>query len=225
MSAQEEAKKNAARAALAYLPESGIVGLGTGSTAKHFIDGVGELIKEGRKFSAVPTSEQSRIQALDLGIPLAPVDGPWEIDVCVDGADEVSDALDLIKGGGAAHTREKIVNYASRCNIIVVDDSKLSPQLGEKWKVPLEILHFAHRATAEALRTFGELSQRQKNGQALITDSGNYVYDLATGPITDPRELDTRLRALPGVVETGLFCQRADIVLIATQEGVIEKKK
>lgn len=225
MSAQDAAKKAAARAALAYVPESGVVGLGTGSTAKHFIDGIGELVAAGRKLSAVPTSEQSRLQAESLGIPLAPADGPWDIAITVDGADEVSDALDLIKGGGAAHTREKIVNQASRMNVIVVDESKLSSKLGEKWHVPLEVLPFAHLATAQALSAWGQPVLRHKDGEVVRTDSGNFIYDLACGPIDDPLALDTALRAVPGLVETGLFCARADVVIVASESGVRELKR
>src|SRR5271154_5001913 len=113
---QDEAKLEAARAALAELPEAGVVGLGSGSTAKLFIDEVGALVKAGRKLVGVPTSDGSRAQALALGIPLLADDGPWEIDVTVDGADEVDAALNLIKGGGGAQTREKMVNYASKRN-------------------------------------------------------------------------------------------------------------
>jgi ribose 5-phosphate isomerase A len=140
MSAQDDAKRAAARAALDELPEEGVVGLGSGSTSKLFIDEVGALVKAGRRLSGVPTSEASRAQAKALGIPLLADDGPWTIDVTVDGADEVSEALDLIKGGGAAHTREKIVNRASKRNVIIVDASKLSARLGEKWSVPTEVL-------------------------------------------------------------------------------------
>jgi len=225
MSSQDDAKKAAARAALAYVPESGVVGLGTGSTAKHFIDGVGELVQAGRKLTAVPTSEASRAQAESLGIPLAPADGPWDIAVTVDGADEVSSELDLIKGGGAAHTREKIVNQASRLNIIVVDESKLSEKLGEKWSVPLEVIPFAHEATAQALTRWGSPVLRKKDGQLVRTDSGNLVYDLACGTIDSPAELDTELRALPGIVETGLFCARANVVIVAAPGGVKELKR
>lgn len=225
MSSQDDAKKAAAEAALRFVPESGVVGLGTGSTAKFFIDGVGRLVKEGRKLSAVPTSEQSRQQAESLGIPLAPIAGPWDIAVTVDGADEVSAGLDLIKGGGAAHTREKIVNHASRMNVIVVDESKLSKQLGEKWPVPIEVLSFAPEATARALSLFGSPKRREKNGAPVMTDSGNFVYDLSAGLIADPAALDRELRAIPGVVETGLFCGRADVVLVAGASGVTELRR
>lgn len=222
MSSQDAAKRAAAEAALAYVPEKGVVGLGSGSTAKYFIDGVGRLVKEGRELIAVPTSEESRRQALALGIPLAPEDGPWDIDVTVDGADEVSAELDLIKGGGAAHTREKIVNEATRRNIIVVDESKISQRLGEKWPVPVEVLAFAHEATRQALSAHGAPILRKRDGHIVRTDSNNVIYDLSCGEIEAPADLDRKIRAIPGVVETGLFCGRADLVLVATATGVRE---
>src|SRR5215470_10060800 len=114
---QDEAKLEAARAALALLPESGTIGLGSGSTAKLFIDEVGKLVKSGRNLTGVATSEASRAQATALGIPLLGDDGPWDIELSVDGADEVSQRLDLIKGGGGCHTREKLVNFSSRQNL------------------------------------------------------------------------------------------------------------
>jgi len=211
----EDAKLLAARAALAELPASGVIGLGTGSTAKLFIDEVGALVRAGRSFEAVPTSEASREQARSLGIPLASADGPWDIAVTVDGADEVSEDLHLIKGGGAAHTREKIVNFASRKNVIIVDGSKLSKRLGEKWPVPIEVLRFAHLATAKMLGRYGKPKLRERDGKPVMTDSGNLVYDLHAGTIDDPAALDRELHRIPGVVETGLFVGRADVVLVA----------
>lgn len=216
----DDAKLLAARAALAELPSSGTIGLGTGSTAKLFIDEVGLLLKGGRSFEAVPTSEASREQARALGIELASADGPWDIAVTVDGADEVDEELNLIKGGGAAHTREKIVNFASRKNVIIVDASKLSKKLGEKWPVPIEVLRFAHLATAEVLARFGRPVLREREGSPVLTDSGNFVYDLHAGIIDDPAALDRELHAIPGVVETGLFVGRADVVLVAEAGGV-----
>src|SRR3954467_11233313 len=143
----DDIKRKAALAALAELPDGGVIGIGTGSTARLFIAALGELVAGGRRYACVPTSEASRVQARDLGIPLLSDDGPWDIAVTVDGADEVSDALDLIKGGGGAHTREKIVSFSSRRNVIIVDASKLSTRLGERWAVPVEVLPFAHLAT------------------------------------------------------------------------------
>jgi ribose 5-phosphate isomerase A len=218
--ASDEAKRRAAQAALAFVPEAGIVGLGTGSTTRYFIEGVAELVAQGRALQGVPTSEQSRELASRLGIPLLANDGPWDIAVCVDGADEVSPSLDLIKGGGGAHTREKIVNFASRKNVIIVDSSKLSARLGEKWAVPIEVLAFAHLTTAHLLARFGKPTLRQRAGQSFRTDSGNYIYDLAVPPIEAAAALDNELRRVPGVVETGLFCGRADLVLVAEAQGI-----
>jgi ribose 5-phosphate isomerase A len=226
MTGIDDEKRRAAEAALEYLPFSGRVGLGTGSTAKHFIDLVGELVRSGREFRAVATSEQSRLQAAGLGIELLADEGPWELDLCVDGADEVDPDLNLIKGGGAAHTREKIVNRAARLNVIVVDESKLSPKLGTRFAVPIEVLPFGHGATRELLRHFGEARQRcTREGAPVRTDSGNFIYDLSTGPIAHPAELERDLGTLPGVVESGLFIGRADIVLVAGPGGVTKLKR
>jgi ribose 5-phosphate isomerase A len=221
----DEMKRKAARAALAHLPETGVLGLGTGSTTRWFIEAVGELVASGRRFSAVATSQASRALAERCGIPLLDDAGPWRIDVCVDGADEVSRELDLIKGGGGAHTREKIVNFAARTNVIIVDESKLVECLGEKRRVPVEVLPFGLRTTQQSLRALGEPEVRSSNGAPFLTDSGNYVLDLATGAIADPSRLDKLLRALPGVVETGLFIRRADIVIVAGQSGVTELRR
>ena len=216
----EAIKRLVARAALDLLPESGVVGLGTGSTAKYFVEGVGELVAEGRQFKAVPTSDQSRAQALSLGIELLPDSGPWQIDVCVDGADEVSADLDLIKGGGGCHTREKIVNRASALNVIVVDESKLSQRLGQTWAVPVEVLAFGHESTRRLLERFGSVTLRHKQDEPWITDSHNFIYDVRTDPIAAPAELERDLACVPGVVETGLFVARADVVLVGTAQGV-----
>jgi ribose 5-phosphate isomerase A len=216
----DDIKRKAARAALAELPPDGVIGIGTGSTARLFIDALGELVAAGRRYLCVPTSEASRTQARELGIPLLPDDGPWDIAVTVDGADELDNALDLIKGGGGAHTREKIVNFSSRKNVIIVDASKCSRRLGEKWAVPVEVLPFAHLATRSHLARLGAAALRIRDGAAFRTDAGNLIYDVACGPIADPPALDAALHAIPGVVETGLFIGRADVVLIAGDAGV-----
>lgn len=213
----EDVKRMAARAALAELPDEGVIGIGTGSTTRLFIDALGEVVAAGRRFVAVPTSEASRRQAAALGIPLLPDDGPWDIAVTVDGADEVDDHLDLIKGGGGAQTREKIVNFSSRRNVIIVDDTKLSRHLGEKWAVPVEVLPFAHLATKAHLARLGAPTLR---GAPYRTDAGNFIYDVKCGPISDVAALDRAMRSIPGVVETGLFVGRADVVLVAGADGV-----
>lgn len=220
MSAIDEEKRAAARAALDELPLAGLVGLGSGTTARLFVEELAPLVRAGRKLLGVPSSESTRALAASLGIPLLSDEGPWALAVNVDGADEVSARLDLIKGGGAAHTREKILNYAAARNVIIVDDGKLSRQLGEKWAVPVEVLVFAQGATRAHLETLGTPVLRTKSGALVRTDAGNLIVDLTTGPIEDPGELDRRLRAIPGVVETGLFVQRADVVLVAGGAGV-----
>ena len=211
----DDVKRAAAHAAIAELPPEGVIGLGTGSTARWFIAALGELVASGRRYTGVPTSDASRAQARALGIPLLGDDGPWDIAVNVDGADEVSDALDLIKGGGGAHTREKIVNFSARRNVIIVDASKRSRRLGERWAVPVEVLPFAHLATRAHLARHGAPTLRQAGGAPFATDAGNWIYDVACGAIERPGALDAALRAIPGVVETGLFVGRADVVLVA----------
>src|SRR5689334_504929 len=216
----DDMKHKAARAALDELPTDGVIGIGSGSTARLFIAALGELVASGRRYSCVPTSEASRTQAQELGMQLLPDDGPWDIAVTVDGADEVDDELNLIKGGGGAHTREKIVNFATRKNVIIVDGSKRSRRLGERWAVPVEVLPFAHLATRGHLARFGAPALRTVGGVPYRTDAGNAIYDLACGPIADPGALDAALCAIPGVVETGLFVGRADVVLVARDSGI-----
>lgn len=220
---QEDAKRAAARAAARRLPEKGIIGLGTGSTAKLFIEEVARLVAEGRDLSGVPTSVDSRKLAESLKIPLLSDEGPWDIDVCVDGADEVDGELALIKGGGAALLREKIVNQASRMNIIIVDETKLSKRLGEKWPVPVEVVKFGHGATATQLSRYGKPVLRTKAGAPVITDAGGYIYDLITGPIERPERLEASLHAIPGVVEVGLFLTRVSVLLVASASGAVQE--
>jgi ribose 5-phosphate isomerase A len=216
----DDAKRTAARAALDELPQSGIVGLGTGSTSRLFVEELAPLVRGGRRLVGVPTSESTRALAESLGIPLLGDEGPWAIDVNVDGADEVSAALDLIKGGGGAHAREKIVNYAAKRNVIIVDASKLSARLGEKWPVPVEVLTFAPGTTRAHLEGLGRPVLRMRGDAPVRTDAGNFIYDLRVPPIDDAAALDRALRSIPGVVETGLFVGRADVVVVAEANAV-----
>src|SRR5260370_5446045 len=216
----EDAKRRAARAALDELPETGVVGLGTGSTAKLFVEALAPLVQAGRRLVGVPTSEATRKLAGSLGIPLLDDEGPWDIDVNVDGADEVSAALDLVKGGGGAHAREKIVNYAAARNIVIVDATKMSARLGERSAVPVEVLPFAHCTTKAKLVRFGEPRLRLRLGSPMRTDAGNFIYDLTTGPIDDASALDVALHAIPAVVEAWLFVAPPAVVLLASHQGV-----
>lgn len=215
-----EAKRLAARAALEELPPEGTLGLGTGSTATLFVDEVGARVAAGARYRGVPTSEATRAQAARLGIPLLSDDEAWECAVCVDGADEVDEHLNLVKGGGGAMTREKIVNEASKRRVTIVDATKLSKRLGEKWPVPVEVLRFGHASTIARLSKLGRPTLREKGGAPFVTDAGNLVVDVAVGPMDDPAAVDRALRAIPGVVETGLFVGRADVVIVAGPDGV-----
>lgn len=216
----EQAKRRVAKAALEELPESGVVGLGSGSTAQLFVEELGARVRAGRRIAGVPTSEATRALATRCGIPLLSDEGPWSIDVNVDGADEVSDALDLIKGGGGAQAREKIINSAAKRNVVIVEAGKVSTRLGEKWPVPVEVMVFGHRTTCGHLRAFGTPTWRLRGDAPVRTDAGHYLYDLAVGPVERPWELDRALRAIPGVVETGLFVGRADVVLVADPRDI-----
>src|SRR5215471_8504255 len=173
-----QAKRLVAQSALAELPVAGVVGLGSGSTTKLFIEEVAHLVATGRRLVAVATSEGSRRQAQSLNIPLLDDDGPWDIAVTVDGADEVDGRLHLIKGGGAAHTREKIVNFASRRNVIIVDRTKVSDRIGSLRAVPVEVLCFGHKGTSRALSQYGRAVHRLLDGKPVMTDAGNFVYDV-----------------------------------------------
>ncbi|MGA2447729.1 MAG: ribose-5-phosphate isomerase RpiA [Polyangiaceae bacterium] len=216
----ENAKLNAARAAIRELPEHGTIGLGSGTTARLFVEELAKLVRAGRRYVGVPTSQATQALAVSLGIPLLDAVGPWVIDINVDGADEVSEAFDLIKGGGSAHAREKIVNASARRNVVIVDLRKMSTRLGEKFCVPIEVLQFGHGATAYHLAQFGHPSLRLAGGAPVQTDGGNYIYDLRVGPIDNPQTLDAALSIIPGVVETGLFVGRADIILVGDETGV-----
>lgn len=216
----DDSKLLAAEEALGLLPERGVIGLGSGSTARLFIEGLARLVAAGRDLVGVATSEASRELAEQRGIRVLGDAGPWAIDVCVDGADEVSESLDLIKGGGGCHTREKVVNRAARFNVIAVDESKLSARLGEKWAVPIEVLRFGAESTRAALEHFGAVTLRRISGEPVITDSGNFIFDVRAGVISEPAALERELKAIPGVVETGLFIARADVVIVAGRAGV-----
>ncbi len=217
----EDAKRAAAKAALAEIEGARVVGLGTGTTARLFVEELAARVHEGLSIVGVPTSEATRQQAAALGIPLLGDDGPWSIDVNVDGADEVSAALDLIKGGGGAHAREKIVNFASAKNVIIVDETKMSGRLGERRAVPVEVLPFAHATTRDHLGRLGLPRLRRGEGDRVFrTDAGNFIYDLRTGPIDDAAGLEQAIRLIPGVVEGGLFIGRANVVLVAGEGAV-----
>jgi ribose 5-phosphate isomerase A len=227
MADSDALKRAAAEAAMSFLPTAGIIGLGTGSTALHAIRLIGERLA-GPTAAAAPgrlvgvaTSRGSELAAVAVGIPLLSEEAAWEIDVTFDGADEVSPSLDLIKGGGGAMLREKIVSHASALNVIMVDRSKLVPVLGHRFQLPVEIAVFGWQQTRRAVEAVaGPATLRVRDGATFVTDNGNFVLDVETGPIHDPAGLQTELETLPGVVVTGLFVGRADVVVVAGRDGV-----
>ena len=225
--AVEQMKQKAALRALEDVRDGMKLGLGTGSTARYFVDGLGAQVAEGLNVVCVPTSEATRQQAESLGIKLAPLDELKRLDLTVDGADELDDALRLIKGGGGALLREKIVAAASDKMIVIADDSKKVATLGA-FDLPVEVNMFSHGATAaaiaDALAATGNQGAMNLRGGAdpFITDGGHYIYDCALGAINDAEGLAQALLNVPGVVEHGLFLGYATAAILAGTDGLEE---
>lgn len=230
--AVEQMKQKAALRALEEVRDGMKLGLGTGSTARYFVDGLGAMVAEGLlDVVCVPTSEATQAQAESLNIKLAPLDALQRLDLTVDGADELDAALQLIKGGGGALLREKIVAAASDKMIVIADDSKLVDTLGA-FDLPVEVNMFAHGATAAAIADVlaktghqGEVKLRGGAAAPFITDGGHYIYDCALGRISDAATLAAALLAVPGVVEHGLFLGYASAAVLAGSDGLIEMAK
>jgi ribose 5-phosphate isomerase A len=213
------AKKTAAERAVEQIGDDMIIGLGTGSTATYAIHSIGERIKQGLKIKAVATSMASENLAREFNIPLIPLSEAESVDLAIDGADEVDAKGNLIKGGGGALLREKIVAYASRRFIVIVDSSKLTDTLG-KFPLPVEVVPFAARLTMKHLRALGcEPSIRKKNATNFITENGNLVIDCGFELIADPAKLEAAIKTIPGVVETGLFLSRMVSTVMAGYEN------
>lgn len=223
--AHEEEKRAAAEASLRFLKDGQIVGIGTGSTVEYFIAMLGKRVKEGLKIRGIPTSERSRQQAAELGIALTTLDECPEIDVTVDGADEVDPQLRLIKGGGGALLREKIVASASKQVVIIADSSKQVPVLG-KFALPVEVIKFAQNVVARKIEKLGaKVSLRcAPDGEPFLTDENNHILDCHFGQIADPDRLAGQLSDMPGIVEHGLFIGMASVVLVAKGRQIVELK-
>jgi ribose 5-phosphate isomerase A len=221
-----EAQKRAAAArALDHVRPGMRLGLGTGSTARHFIDLLGERVRAGFRVLGVPTSEETRRQAAALGIPLSTLDETPELDLTVDGADEIAPDLTLVKGGGGALLCEKIVASASAAMVVIADESKWVPALG-RYPLPIEVVPFGFAATLRAIETEtrvpagSALRQRMRDGHAFVTDCGHWLVDAALARIAEPADLAERLAGIPGVVEHGLFIGLAQTAIIAGPDGV-----
>lgn len=217
-------KREAAEYAVKFIRPGMIVGLGTGSTAAYAVRRIAELYKSGglRDIVAFATSEAVRRESAGLGIPMLTEDLPREIDITIDGADEVDPQLNLIKGGGGALLREKIVAQASRREIIIVDESKLSPQLGARRPVPVEVLPYGWRSQARYLSSLGGEPEvrRAPGGGEFRTDQGNMILDSRFGPIAAPEELARKLDSRAGIMEHGLFLNLARDVVVAGPGGI-----
>ena len=223
----DDQKRAAAARALEFVRPGMKLGLGTGSTAKHFVDLVGERVKGGLDAICVPTSEATHAQAISLGIPLTTLDETPALDLTVDGADEIDPDLSLIKGGGGALLREKIVAAASARMIVISDPSKLVPALG-RFPLPVEVTPFGYSATRLAvekaissLQKCGPLSLRKgKDGHPFVTDGGHWIIDAALTRIDDPKAMAHALSGIPGVMEHGLFVGLAQMAIIGGPDGI-----
>jgi len=216
-----ESRKRAAAEAAAELAVDGMVlGLGTGSTAALALHALAERVRRGLDIVGVPSSYATEALARRLGIPLATLDEHATLDLTIDGADEVDPTLNLIKGAGGALLREKVLASASRTVAIVVDDSKLVSQLGMRSALPVEVVPFALPVVTARLAALGlQPTPRRDAGRLATTDNGNHLVDCRTGPIGDPMALDADIRALPGVVDHGLFLALTSIVFIGGAGG------
>ncbi|MHB8885574.1 MAG: ribose-5-phosphate isomerase RpiA [Methylovirgula sp.] len=223
----DEAKRRAAAAAVKLVMPGMRLGLGTGSTAAHFVTLLGAKVAEGLDVICVPTSERTRAQAAALAIPLTAFEDLDELDLTIDGADEFDPELRLVKGGGGALWREKIVASASKQMVVITDASKAVTTLG-KFPLPIEVSRFGLEATRRAILKAAEATgcagavvpRRTASGEAFITDNGNYLVDCAFNAIGAPDELAQRLSAIPGIVEHGLFIGLATAVIMAGPEDL-----
>jgi len=226
---QDELKQKAAHRAVEFVDSGMVVGLGTGSTTAFAVMRIAERLKSGdlKNIVGIPTSIRTETLAADLGIPLCGLDDQPLIDVTIDGADEVDPALNLIKGGGGALLREKVVAQASRQNIIIVDESKLSPRLGIRWALPVEIIPFAAKTEENFLKSLGAavILRLDEKGQPYQTDQNNFILDADFGEMADPESLAARLNERAGIVEHGLFLGLASDVVVAAENEIRHLKR
>jgi ribose 5-phosphate isomerase A len=228
MTSQDEHKQKAAAFAVGFVESGMVVGLGTGSTTQFALEQLGELIRSGRLRDVVgiPSSLRTEAAAREFGIPLTDLEAHPLIDVTIDGADEVDPELNLIKGGGGALLREKVLAQATRRNIIIVDESKLAPRLGTKWALPVEVVPFARAAEERFMTSMGAaVVLRSKDGRPVSTDQGNLLLDAAFGPMENPAAIAQQLDGRAGIVEHGLFLGLTRDVIVAGKEGLRHLKR
>jgi ribose 5-phosphate isomerase A len=220
---QQHLKQAAAESAVALVEDGMILGLGTGSTAKLAVEVLGKRVAEGLRVIGIPTSEFTGKQARSLGITISTLDDYPQVDLTIDGADEVEHGtLNLIKGRGGALLREKIVASASKRLAIVVDESKLVDRLGSQFAVPVEVVPFGWRSAERKLQGLGANTKLRPGSdeKPYVTDGGHYIVDCGFGPIADPTKLERELNSIVGVVEHGLFLAMATQVIVAAEDGI-----
>lgn len=230
MSWIEGAKRRAAEAAATHVEDGNVIGLGSGSTAKHFIEVIGSDLRSGkiRGVLGVPTSHQAAADSVKAGIPLTSLDEHPELDLTVDGADQIDGKLDAIKGGGGALLREKVIASASEAYILIADERKLTRDLGSGCPLPLEVLPFSLGSVLLKIKRLGAgavVRAGQGKLGPVVTDNGNFIIDADFGAIADPSGLERDLKAIPGVIETGLFLGYAGLAYIGAGEGVREMRR
>ena len=224
MSWREDAKKRAALEAAKNIEDGFVIGLGSGSTVAYAISEIGRRIREENlHVLGVPASYKTFLLAVECGIPLTTLNEHPRLDLDIDGADQIDDELNLIKGKGGALTREKIIASASKTLIIIVDETKLTRSLGRDQPLPVEVLPFALPLVADRIKKLGgrpKLRERRDGSGPYVTDNGNFILDVDFGVIRDPRSLDVDLKRIPGVFETGLFIGMAEKAYIGTKSDV-----
>ncbi len=215
-------KKMAAEKAVEHVDNGMVIGLGTGSTVKYAIKKLGEMINTGLKIEGIPTSLRTKKLATEYNIPLVDLNDYTEIDLTIDGADEVDSNLNLIKGGGGALTREKIIAYHSKKEIIVIDETKVVKKLGIDSSVPVEVTKYGWKATKKTLEELGCTAElRTIMDEVYITDNSNYILDCDFGKINEPEALEKEINSIPGVIENGLFIDLVDEVIVGSKQGII----
>jgi ribose 5-phosphate isomerase A len=226
---QEQLKQKAAHYAVGFIKSGMVVGLGTGSTAAYAVKQIAQRIQAGdlKNIVGIPTSIRTEKLARELNIPLCGLDTQPEIDLTIDGADEVDADLNLIKGGGGALLREKVVAQASHRNVIVVDESKLSHRLGTRWALPVEVVPFAVKPAETFLKSLGASAtlRLDQQGQPYETDQHNYIIDANFGEMADPNRLAATLNERAGIVEHGLFLGLAADVIVAARDEIRHLKR
>ena len=219
-------KRRAAEKALELVRDGQVVGLGTGSTAKFAIEGLGLRVREGLSVRGVSTSIATERLASQCGIPLIDLNEAGTIDITIDGADEIDPNFDMIKGGGGALTREKLVALSSFKRVILIDETKLVSQLGATRLLPVEVLGFSWAVSKRLLTELGcDAHLRSDAGKPFITDNGNYILDCQFGPIENPPGLEKSIKLLPGVIECGLFIGIADTLVLGFEDRVEIKQR